>query len=172
MAKMSVARAAGLAAEGLAQEMGYIFVDAELAKEHGAAFLRIFVDVDDEGGMSLQRCEAFHRALVKRIGDLEYDYLEVSSPGIDRPLKRDPDYKRNLNREIEVRLFQAQNGEKSHAGTLLSFDKESIELKTGEETLHILRKNIAKAAPVLDLEEELKAADEKDEEEEETEENE
>ena len=158
MARKSVAKAAEAAAEGLAQEMGYIYVDTELTHEHGAAFLRVYVDAP--GGMSLEKCETFHRALVKRIDELEYDYLEVSSPGLDRPLKRDADYERNLGKEIELRLFEPLDGQKRLSGTLISFDRESATIETPEGEKTVPRRGVSKAAPVLRLEEELQAEEE------------
>lgn len=170
MAKMSVARAAGAAAESLAQQMGFIFVDAELTREHGAAFLRVFVDAP--GGMSLDKCESFHRALVKQIGDMEYDYLEVSSPGLDRPLKRPPDFERNLGRPVEAKLFQALDGQKTVTGKLLSYDEQGFTLESDQGLRYLLKKDCTKIAPVLNLEEELRQAESAHEQEEEEESNE
>ena len=110
MAKKSVTAIAEERAERLAQKMGYEFVDVELAKEHGAAFLRIYVD--KAGGMSLDDCAAFHHAIIGQIEDLEYDYLEISSPGVDRPLKRERDFERARGETVEVKLYKAQDGAK------------------------------------------------------------
>ena len=117
MAKKSVTATAGEIAERLAQKMGYEFVDVELTKEHGAAFLRIFVD--KEGGMSLDDCSEFHHAIMKEIEDLDYDYLEISSPGVDRPLKRDRDFEKAQGEVVEVHLYRAQNGQKIFEGKLV-----------------------------------------------------
>lgn len=158
MAKMSVAKAAGAVAESLALQMGYIFVDAELTKEHGSAFLRIFIDAPD--GMSLNKCESFHRALAKQIDDLEFDYLEVSSPGLDRPLKRSADYDRNIGKSVQIRLFKSEpDGRREFSGVLLRHDAESFTLETSDGERSFIKKNCAKAAPVLNIEDELRAAD-------------
>ncbi len=158
MAKVSVARAAAAVAESLALQMGYIFVDAELVKEHGSAFLRIYVDAPD--GMSLDKCESFHRALAKQIDDLDFDYLEVSSPGLDRPLRRSADYDRNIGKPVQIRLFKPEpEGKREFAGVLLRHDAETFTLDTPDGEKTFIKKNCAKAAPMLDLEEELRAAD-------------
>jgi len=115
--------------------MGYEFVDVELAKEHGAAFLRIYVD--KAGGMSLDDCAAFHHAIIGQIEDLEYDYLEISSPGVDRPLKRERDFERVRGETVEVKLYKAQDGAKVHRGELVGLVDGEVVLQTeaGEKRL-------------------------------------
>ncbi|MGI5883354.1 MAG: ribosome maturation factor RimP [Candidatus Spyradocola sp.] len=157
MAKKSVTAIAEERAERLAQKMGYEFVDVELAKEHGAAFLRIYVD--KEGGMSLDDCAAFHHAIIGQIEDLEYDYLEISSPGVDRPLKRDRDFEKAQGETVEVKLYRAQDGAKVHRGELVGLEGDEVVLRTEEGEKRFARKACALIKPVIeyeDIEEEEK----------------
>ena len=148
MAKKSVTATAGEIAERLAQKMGYEFVDVELTKEHGAAFLRIFVD--KEGGMSLDDCSEFHHAIMKEIEDLDYDYLEISSPGVDRPLKRDRDFERALGQTVEARFYRQMDGVKQLRGKLAAFDAETVTLDAGGAMKALKRADIAQIRMTLD----------------------
>ena len=157
MAKKSVTAIAEERAERLAQKMGYEFVDVELAKEHGAAFLRIYVD--KAGGMSLDDCAAFHHAIIGQIEDLEYDYLEISSPGVDRPLKRERDFERARGETVEVKLYKAQDGAKVHRGELVGLVDGEVVLQTETGEKRFARKACALVKPVIeyeDIEEEEK----------------
>ena len=70
----------------LAEELGYEWIDLELVKEPAGRFLRFYID--KEGGISLDDVEAFHRRIQPHAENIDYDYMEASSPGIDRPLKK------------------------------------------------------------------------------------
>ena len=83
----------------------YELVDVCLDKENTGKFLRIYVDRPE--GMSLDDCERYHRAIMPLVESYDFDFLEVSSPGIDRPLKKDQDFERALGEEVEVHLFKA-----------------------------------------------------------------
>lgn len=150
MAKKSVTATAGQIAERLAQKMGYEFVDVELAKEHGAAFLRIFVD--KEGGMSLDDCSAFHHAIMGELEDLEYDYLEISSPGVDRPLKRDRDFEKAKGETVEVKLYRAIDGVKLVQGQLLGLEGDQVVIGTEAGKMRFARKDCAYVKPVIEYE--------------------
>ena len=79
-------------AEGLAARLGYEFVDMELVKTREGRYLRIYLD--KPGGITLNDLESYHRKvqpIMDKLDHIEYDYLEVSSPGVDRPLKRPED---------------------------------------------------------------------------------
>ena len=150
MAKKSVTAQAAEIAEKLAQKMGYEFVDAELAKEHGAAFLRIYVD--KEGGMDLDACEAFHHELIHEVEELDYDYLEVSSPGVDRPLKRDKDFEKAKGETVEVHLYKQMDGQKVFIGTLEGLIEDKIVIETEDGRKEFARKDVSKVAPVIEYE--------------------
>lgn len=150
MAKKSVTAIAGEIAERLAVKMGYEFVDVELAKEHGAAFLRIFVD--KEGGMSLDDCALYHHAIQKDLEDLEYDYLEISSPGVDRPLKRPRDFERAQGERVEVKLYRALDGAKQYTGQLVGLVEDQVVIAMEDGQRRFPRKDCALVKPVIEYE--------------------
>ncbi len=150
MAKKSVTAIAGEIAERLAVKMGYEFVDVELAKEHGAAFLRIFVD--KEGGMSLDDCALYHHAIQKDLEDLEYDYLEISSPGVDRPLKRPRDFERARGERVEVKLYRALDGAKQYTGQLVGLVEDQVVIAMEDGQRRFPRKDCALVKPVIEYE--------------------
>ncbi len=130
--------------------MGYEFVDVELAKEHGAAFLRIFVD--KEGGMSLDDCALYHHAIQKDLEDLEYDYLEISSPGVDRPLKRPRDFERAQGERVEVKLYRALDGAKQYTGQLVGLVEDQVVIAMEDGQRRFPRKDCALVKPVIEYE--------------------
>lgn len=121
-------------------------VDVEYVKEGSDYYLRIYAD--KEGGITIGDCEIVNRAL----GDLldKDDYigdayiLEVSSPGLTRPLKKEKDYKRSVGKVIEIKTFTKIAGAKEFEGILKSYDEDTvtIELEDGAEQA-ITRKDIS-----------------------------
>ena len=96
-------------------------VDVEYVKEAGEYYLRIFLD--KEGGISLTDCEEVSRALSEVLDAKdpikENYFLEVSSPGLDRPLKKDKDFVRYAGRVVEIKLYKPWNGSKQLEGDLV-----------------------------------------------------
>ena len=90
--KQSPLTKAESAARREAERMGLEWVDVELAKEPAGRFLRIFVD--KPAGIDLNDLEAYHKIVQPLFDDVDYDYMEVSSPGADRPLKTERDFER------------------------------------------------------------------------------
>ena len=103
-------------AQAIAMQMGYTLLYVELVKEATGRFLRFFIDKD--GGVSLDDCEAFHRKVAPLCEAVDYDYMEVSSPGVDRPLKKDADFERAAGERVELRLYRPQDGMRVCFGTL------------------------------------------------------
>ena len=139
-----------LIVEPIASEMGLYLVDIENAKMGKSKLIRIYVDCD--GGIDMDRCEAFHRAIVDPMENVEYDYLEVSSPG-DRPLKSDMDFKRMTGREVEVRLYAAKDGKKMFGGVLLGREDDMIRIteeESGEE-MAFAAKEVSSVKPMFRL---------------------
>ena len=110
------------------EENHFELVDVEYVKEAGTWYLRAYID--KPGGITVDDCEAVNR----KLGDLldEEDYiegsyvLEVSSPGLDRPLRKDRDFERSIGREVEVRTFRRIDGGKEFHGILKSWDKSTV----------------------------------------------
>lgn len=133
-------------AEPISEELGYDLVDVEFVKEGNRYFLRIYID--KVGGVDLDDCQKMSQLIGNKLDELDpikvSYYLEVSSPGLDRPLKTDKDLKRNLGKEIEVKLFEPVNDKKIIEGVLENFTDEEITLKINEnELLNIKRSKIA-----------------------------
>ena len=134
----------------IAEEMGFELVDVAVEKEPTGRYLRFYIDKPE--GISLDDCEAYHKA-VRNIADaVDYDFMEVSSPGIDRPLKKDRDFERNLGSEIEVKLFKPMDGAKLLTGILAGLEDGEILLETAEGMKRIPRRAAALVKPVVDME--------------------
>ena len=134
----------------VAERMGYELVDVCLDKEPTGKYLRFYIDKDE--GVTLDDCEAFHKAVRAMADHVDYDFMEVSSPGIDRPLKKDRDFERNLGCEIEVKLFKAIDGMKVLTGVLAGLEEGNIVIDTAEGRMLVPRKAAATVKPVVDME--------------------
>ena len=104
----------------LMEENNFELVDVEYVKEAGTWYLRAYID--KEGGIAVDDCEVISRRLSDWLDKEDFiddSYiLEVSSPGLGRPLKKEKDYKRSIGREVEVRLYKAIDRQKEFTGTL------------------------------------------------------
>ena len=150
MAKADWTAAVAPKCEKIAAQMGFELVDICLDREPAGKYLRIYIDRPE--GISLDDCEAYHKT-VRPIADaVDYDFMEVSSPGIDRPLKKDRDFERNLGAEIEIRLFRPMDGAKVLTGVLAGLEDEEILLDTPEGEKRIPRKAAALVKPIVDME--------------------
>ena len=125
---------------------GFELVDVEFVKEAGSWYLRAYID--KPGGITIDDCEVVSRALSDKLD--EHDFiseayvLEVSSPGLTRPLKKPKDFERNLGKPVDIRLFRAIGGCKEYFDAVLSaYDDDTVTVATGTGTLEIERKNIS-----------------------------
>ena len=120
------------------------FVDCEFVKEGAGYYLRLYID--KEGGVSIDECELVSRALDEKlpedITDKAY-ILEVSSPGIDRILKREHEYIKYKGRDVEVKLFKAIDGEKMFEGSLVGLIDGKVVIESGGEELSFDKKDVA-----------------------------
>ena len=128
------------------EENQFELVDVEYVKEAGEWYLRAYID--KPGGVNVDDCEKVSRAFEARLdeADLIADayILEVSSPGLDRPLKKEKDYRRAMGKEIELHTYKPVDGEKQFFGTLQEFDADSVTIRTEEEqTRTFLKKDLA-----------------------------
>ena len=136
-------------AEKLAEQMGYELIEAAYEKENTGMYLRFYLD--KEGGVTLDDCEAYHRALQPRLEPFDYDFMEVCSPGVDRPIKNQRDADRCLGSEIEVRLYKPVDGQKAIQGLLEGMTGETVSLKVGDGLVELPRKAVAQVRLVPDL---------------------
>lgn len=111
-------------------------VDVEYVKEGSNWYLRAYID--KPGGITVDDCEVVSRALSKLLDQndfIEDSYiLEVSSPGLGRPLKKEKDFQRSLGEEVEIRTYRAINRQKEFVGVLKGYDKESVTIEYEDET--------------------------------------
>ena len=138
---------AGLEAKCLkaAEKMGFELVDVCIDQEPTGKYLRIYIDKPE--GVSLDDCEAFHKTVRPWAESVDYDFMEVSSPGLDRPLKKDRDFERNLGCEIEIKLFKPLDGTKILTGILAGLQEGIILIDTAEGRKEVPRKAAAAALP-------------------------
>ena len=141
-----------LLVKDLVEGMGFELCDVEYQKEFGNWTLTLFID--KQGGVTIDDCEQVSRAVDPILDEADpiaqpY-YLSVSSLGLDRPLKRDADYARNLGKELTVRLYAPRDGKKEFLGVLDSFDAERFILRTEKgESTEFLRKDAALVKPYI-----------------------
>jgi len=145
------------ALEQLALEMGLELVDVELKREAGGVYLRIYIDKD--GGLNLDDCEKYHRACLPLVDAVEYDFLECSSPGIDRPLRRERDFLKHIGKQVEVRLFQKKDGKKVFTGILAGYEDGLILMDCAQERMQFALKETALVRPVIDYDQYFKESD-------------
>lgn len=121
-------------------------VDVEYVKEGGTWYLRAYID--KPGGITVDDCEVVNRALSDLLDQedfIEESYiLEVSSPGLGRPLKKERDFARSLGEEVEIRTYRMVNKQKEFRGILKAYDKDTVTIETEEEEEQVFeRENIA-----------------------------
>lgn len=131
------------------ENMGYDLYDVEYAKEGPNYYLRIFID--NQKGIDLEDCEKVSNEINEKLDEADYIkeqyFLEVSSPGIERILKKDKHLEQNIGKQVEAKLFKKdQNGNKNYIGELKSFNQETVTI----DEIKIERKNIAQLKTVYE----------------------
>lgn len=131
--------------EGIAKSMDIEIVDVEF--DNRSSTLTVFIET--EQGVDLNTCEKFHNAIMDPIDELDPSYgaaytLNVSSPGLDRPFKTKRDFERNLNKEVEVKLYAPLKGQKFLEGVMTAFDENSVTLSIKNEEIKLSNNKIAK----------------------------
>lgn len=139
--------------ENIAQPMGIEIV--ELALNDKQASMTVYIET--ETGVDLDTCEKFHNAISEPLDELDPSYgaaytLNVSSPGLDRPFKTVRDFERNLNKEVEIKLYAPMKGKKFIEGVMEEFDENSVTIATKKEKLKIQRNKIAKINKAIKFE--------------------
>lgn len=138
--------------EPIIENLGYELYDVEYAKEGKNYFLRIFID--NEKGIDLNDCEKVSNEINEILDKADYIkeqyYLEVSSPGIERKLRKDKHLEQNISKNVEIKLFKKDNnGKKEYTGKLKTFNQEEIIIETDKE-ITIERKNIAQIKTIYE----------------------
>ena len=137
----------------IAEENDVEIYDVEYVKEGGEWYLRAYIDKAD--GVNIQDCENVSRKLSDRLDEedfIEEAYiLEVSSPGLGRPLKKDRHLEKSLGKEVELRLYRPQEKQKEFEGILKAYDKDSVTLEIQEEERKFAKSDIALIRLALDF---------------------
>lgn len=118
--------------------------------------MNLTVVIDKDGGVTIDDCEKMHRAIDEPLDELDpidCSYiLNVSSPGLDRPLKLERDYKRNLYKKILVKLYKPLDNKKSYEGILINYDDDTFEIKLhNNEIIKFNKKDTAKVEPIIEF---------------------
>ncbi|MFC7372208.1 ribosome maturation factor RimP [Fictibacillus iocasae] len=117
-------------------EAGLELVDVEFQKEGKNWFLRVFIDSDK--GIDIEECGLVSEKLSEKLDELdpiEQPYfLEVSSPGVERPLKKPEDVTKAIGKNVHMKLYESINGEKAFEGLLKDFDGETVTLEIKVKT--------------------------------------
>ncbi|MCR8630772.1 ribosome maturation factor RimP [Paenibacillus radicis (ex Xue et al. 2023)] len=117
------------------EENGFELVEVEYVKEGSNWFLRVYVD--KEGGIDIDDCGRISEFLSEKLDEDDpiptAYFLEVSSPGAERPLKKVQDYYNAVGENVFVTTYEPINGLKEFEGTLLSFNEETVEIEIGKK---------------------------------------
>lgn len=141
-------------AKPIADELGLDIWDIRFEKEGSSWYLRIFIDKAD--GVSIDDCVNMSHAIDKPLDDadpIEQSYcLEVSSPGIERDLKRDAHFEACIGKRIKLKLIRPLNDKREYNGILKSYDNSVIELRTDDGSGIMINKKEASYVKLDDFE--------------------
>ncbi|WP_059170146.1 ribosome maturation factor RimP [Bacillus sp. FJAT-27445] len=132
-------------------DLGLELVDVEYVKEGRDWFLRLYID--KENGVDIEECGTVSERLSEKLDELDpipHNYfLEVSSPGAERPLKKEKDFVNSIGKNVFIKTYEPIGEEKSFEGTLLEFDGETVKIeikvKTRKKTIDIPYEKVASA---------------------------
>ena len=115
----------------IVESKGFELVDVEYVKEAGTWYLRGYID--KPGGITVNDCEDVSRAFSDILDEqdfIEDSYImEISSPGLDRPLKKEKDFKRSLGEAVDIKLYRAIDRQKDFSGILTAYDVDTVTIR-------------------------------------------
>jgi ribosome maturation factor RimP len=143
----SIARQVGSLVEPILEQMGYELVDVEYVSSYGRWILRLFVDKEE--GVTIGDCTRISEELgdlidVKEFIRHEYN-LEVSSPGLDRPLRKEIDLSRALGKKVKVRMAIPLEGRRNFTGVLLRYGDGILHLEVEGHEVALSWRDVVKA---------------------------
>lgn len=140
------------------QNLGYELYDVQYAKEGKDYFLRIFIE-NPKGTISLEDCEKVNNEIEEMLDTADYIkeqyFLEVSSTGVEKFIRKERHLQENIGEYISVKLFKPVNGRKEFVGDLKKFDGEAIYLGVNGEVIQLERKNISLIKKYFDWDSEV-----------------
>ena len=129
----------------IVEQFGFELVDVEYVKEGGTWYLRGYID--KPGGITINDCEAVSRQFSDRMDEEDFipdSYvMEISSPGLDRPLRKPKDFERSIGKEVEIRTYRPVDHCKEFVGTLVSCDDDTVTVETEGQNRVFDKKDIA-----------------------------
>ena len=127
----------------IVEEYGFELVDVEYVKEGSTWYLRAYID--KPGGICIDDCEAVSRRLSDILDEKDYIddayILEVSSPGLGRPLRKEKDFRRSLGEEVEVRTYRMIEKQKEFTGILKEYDEKTVTIEEDGGNVRIFEKS-------------------------------
>lgn len=134
------------------EQLGYDVVEVEYVKKSDGMNLTFYIDNDN--GIVIEDCEKVSKAIDDLLEEIDPTegvgyILNVSSPGIDRPLKNKRDFERNLQKEISITLFSKLDGKKKFEGLLVAYNDESVTIEQAGQKIELKRELIAHIVPVI-----------------------
>lgn len=140
-------------AEEIAEKHGLVLFDVEYGRQNGNYVLSVYID--KPGGVTLEDCEKVHVELNRVLDDMDpiphKYYLQVSSPGLDRPLRTENALRHSVGKQVKAKTYTLIDGRKRFAGQLQEVDDESIVLNTESGLVKISRDKIASIRLSSDL---------------------
>jgi len=134
-------------------DLGYELYDVQYLKEGKDYYLRITIDKSE--GITIQDCENVNRAIDEILDEADFIntayFLEVSSPGLERILRKPWHFEKQIGNQIQVKLFQAIEKQKELQGILIESNENELKLQINEKLIKIEKKNIAVAKTVADI---------------------
>ncbi|WP_053366203.1 ribosome maturation factor RimP [Bacillus sp. FJAT-27245] len=135
----------------IVNDLGLELVDVEYVKEGRDWFLRLYIDKEE--GVDIEECGTVSERVSEKLDELDpipHNYfLEVSSPGAERPLKKEKDFINAIGKNVFIKTYEPIDGEKSFEGTLLEYDGQTVKLeikvKTRKKTVEIPFGKVASA---------------------------
>ncbi len=129
----------------LIEKNNFELVDVEYVKEGGSYYLRYYID--KENGINVDDCELISRAVSDLLDEKDFIdeayILEVSSPGLGRPLKKPKDFERSIGKEVEIKLYKAIDRQKDFEGTLTGYTDSQVTISADGEEITFDRDKIA-----------------------------
>lgn len=138
--------------EPIIVDLGYELYDVIYEKEAKDFYLRVVID--KESGIDLNDCEKVNNAINDILDEADYIkdqyFLEVSSPGVERLLRKDEHFEKQIGNKISLKLFKAIDKQKEFVGILESYNKDELVIKQEDKEINVEVKNIAVAKTVFD----------------------
>ena len=129
-------------AEPIVSSFGFELVDVEYVKEAGTWYLRLYID--KEGGITIDDCETVSRLFSDKLDEEDFIddayIMEVSSPGLGRPLKKEKDFKRSIGKKVEIRTYRPINKQKEFFGVLTAYDESHVTITLDDQETRVFEK--------------------------------